>query len=175
MRHVLSALQFLDQDALDIIFNKADYYKDNIENGVERDLWRYRLENKILFNIFYEPSTRTRISFDIAAKNLGMQVVSTENASQFSSAIKGESLEDTIRVFCQYLPDVIVLRHPDEGSANLASKYSNVPIINAGDGAGEHPTQALLDLFTIRRHFANLNGDWMSNLTVTFGGDLLNG
>jgi aspartate carbamoyltransferase catalytic subunit len=123
-----------------------------------------------MFNIFYEPSTRTRISFASAANHLGMQVISTENAREFSSAIKGETLEDTIKVLCHYYPDVIVLRHHEEGSVARAAEISTVPLINAGDGKGQHPTQALLDLYTIWERLKTLN-----NLKVLVGGDLAHG
>jgi aspartate carbamoyltransferase catalytic subunit len=121
----------------------------------------------MLMNLFYEPSTRTRFSFSAAAHYLGMTVIDTENAKQFSSAVKGESLEDTIRVLSEYQPSVIVLRHDETGSAARAAHVSTVPIINAGDGTGEHPTQALLDLYTISRGMKHVDG-----LTLLIGGDL---
>lgn len=115
--------------------------------------------------LFYEPSTRTRLSFESAMIRLGGSVISTENASEFSSAVKGETLEDTIRIVHSYA-DVIVLRHFSKGASEIASKISAVPIVNAGDGAGEHPTQALLDLFTICEN-KNING-----LKIAMVGDL---
>lgn len=118
--------------------------------------------------LFYEPSTRTRLSFESAMQRLGGAVISTENAGEFSSAAKGETLEDTIRIVNGYA-DVIVLRHFSEGASLVASNYSNVPIINAGDGKGEHPTQALLDLYTIKSKFTSLD------ITISMVGDLLNG
>ena len=99
-----------------------------------------------------------------------MSVVATENAREFSSAIKGESLEDTIRVLGEYYPDVIALRHYEGGAAERAPQHSSVPIINAGDGSGQHPTQALLDLYTFHEALGTVAG-----LTVTIGGDLANG
>lgn len=120
----------------------------------------------IMASLFYEPSTRTRFSFESAMKRLGGEVISTENAVEFSSAIKGETLEDSIRVIDGY-SDFIVLRHPEENSVQSAARVSTVPIINAGDGSGEHPTQALLDLFTIRERFPD-----RKDLTITFVGDL---
>ena len=125
------------------------------------------LDGGMLFTIFYEPSTRTRLSFAAAGQHLGMQVVGTENAREFSSAIKGETIEDTIRVLCQYQPDAIVMRHYQEGAADQAAAVSTVPIINAGDGAGQHPTQALLDMYTIFREIGRCE-----NLKVVIGGDL---
>lgn len=123
-------------------------------------------KNKTMATLFYEPSTRTRLSFEAAMYKLGGNVISTENASQFSSAVKGESLEDTIRVVSGYC-DVIVLRHPSRGSAEIASKCSQVPVINAGDGDGEHPTQALLDIYTIYRRKKTI-----ANLHYALVGDL---
>jgi aspartate carbamoyltransferase catalytic subunit len=108
-------------------------------------------------SLFYEPSTRTRFSFESAMFKLGGSVLSTENAEQFSSAAKGEILEDTIRVVSEY-SDVIVLRHSEEGSAERAASVSSVPIINAGDGAGQHPTQSLIDLYTIEDECNGIDG-----------------
>jgi len=127
------------------------------------------LSGKIMTSLFYEPSTRTRLSFEAAMKRLGGEVISTENAKEFSSKAKGESLEDTIRVVSGYC-DVIVLRYHKEGGAKRAQDYSSVPIINAGDGAGQHPTQALLDLYTIKKKFGDIRG-----LKIAMAGDLING
>lgn len=115
------------------------------------------LAGKILAMLFYEPSTRTRLSFETAMRRLGGDTISMVS-TEASSAAKGEMLADTIRVVGEYA-DVIVLRHPKEGSARMATGRSEVPIINAGDGAGHHPTQTLLDLYTIKResHLRNLN------------------
>jgi aspartate carbamoyltransferase catalytic subunit len=109
------------------------------------------------------------MSFEAAMLKLGGGVVSTENAGEFSSAAKGESLEDTIRVVAGYA-DVIVLRHHEEGSSNRAAAVSDVPVINAGDGPGQHPTQALLDLYTVKSQLGQVDG-----LRYTFVGDLANG
>jgi len=128
------------------------------------------LKGKLLLNLFYEPSTRTRLSFDVAAKRFGMEVVTTENAKEFSSAVKGESLEDTIRVVAGYGFSAIVMRHDQEGAAALAASLDVAPIINAGDGTGQHPTQALLDLFTIQERLGTL-----SDLRIVIGGDLARG
>jgi aspartate carbamoyltransferase catalytic subunit len=121
---------------------------------------------------FYEESTRTRISFELAFKLLGMYCSSTTNARAMSSVAKGERLEDTMRILCGYQPHLIVLRHTDEGAARQAADISDrygygVPIINAGDGEGQHPTQALTDVFTIREQFGILQ-----NLHVVVVGDL---
>lgn len=115
------------------------------------------LHGKILATLFYEPSTRTRFSFESAMFRLGGQVITAENANEMSSAVKGETLEDTILVLNNYA-DAIVIRHPEIGTAERAAAVSNVPIINAGDGAGQHPTQALLDLYTIEREFGRIDG-----------------
>jgi len=120
--------------------------------------------------IFYEPSTRTRCSFQTAMDFLGIRVVfSTENAQNFSAA-KGESMEDTVRVIAGYHPDVIILRTNKTGMAKLASEYSSVPIINAGDGTGEHPTQALLDIYTIQKELGKIDGT-----SIAMCGDLNRG
>lgn len=128
------------------------------------------LNDKSICLLFYEPSTRTRLSFDQAGQVLGARVVTTENAKEFSSAIKGESLKDTIRVANALRFDVIVLRSNYEGGAKDAAEVSGVPVINAGDGPGQHPTQALLDIYTIKQHFDKIDG-----LRVALAGDLLNG
>jgi carbamoyl-phosphate synthase/aspartate carbamoyltransferase len=123
---------------------------------------------KILINLFYEPSTRTSCSFHTAMLNLGGHVIEiTDN----SSAKKGESLEDTIKTVSNY-GDIIVMRHPEKGAAERAAKVATVPVINAGDGNGEHPTQALLDIYTI---YEELKKDILKeNIIVTFIGDLKN-
>ncbi|HIH96385.1 MAG TPA: aspartate carbamoyltransferase [Thermoplasmata archaeon] len=107
------------------------------------------LKGKLLANLFFEPSTRTRLSFETAMKRLGGKVIGFDS-SKGTSIEKGENIADTVRVVSGY-SDLIVIRHPHEGSARLAAEFSKVPIINAGDGAGKHPTQCLLDLFTIRK------------------------
>ncbi|MEN9557641.1 MAG: hypothetical protein RL141_10 [Candidatus Parcubacteria bacterium] len=120
-------------------------------------------------SLFYEPSTRTRLSCEAAMMRLGGNVIGTENGNEFSSAAKGETLEDTIRVVGHYA-DVIVLRHAAEDAAVRAARVAQVPIINAGSGAGQHPTQALLDLYTIRRAHGHIDG-----LSITMAGDLKHG
>lgn len=168
MRHILSAESFSIQ-FLEKLFKRADYFRQKVENRARCHFLK-KFNGRLMFSLFYEPSTRTRMSFETAAAYFGMAVVGTENAREFSSAIKGETLKDTIRVLCQYHPDVIVLRHPETGAAKRAADISSVPIINAGDGKGEHPTQALLDLYTIKQYQRKIN-----NLTVLLGGDLANG
>jgi aspartate carbamoyltransferase catalytic subunit len=119
--------------------------------------------------LFYEPSTRTRLSFESAMLRLGGRTMGTDNAREFSSAAKGETLEDTIRIVSGY-SDVIVLRHHEEGAARRAAAVSDVPVINAGDGKGQHPTQALLDLYTIKDELGSVDG-----VRVAMVGDLANG
>ena len=121
---------------------------------------------KQLASLFYEPSTRTRFSFESAMHKLGGNVITTDNAGAFSSAAKGETIEDTIRVVSSYV-DAIVLRHTQCGAAARAAAVASVPVINAGDGDGEHPTQALLDLYTIQRERGSVEGT-----RVAFVGDL---
>lgn len=157
---VIEAQQF-NAETLKTIFRIAE--------KMERKPVQRFLKGKIMASLFYEPSTRTRLSFESAMKRLGGEVVSTENAQQFSSKAKGESLEDSIRVISAYC-DVIVLRYHKEGGAERAQRFSRVPVINAGDGKGQHPTQALLDLYTIQKAFGGVNG-----LTVVMVGDLANG
>lgn len=135
-RHIISATD-LSSEELGQLFRAAEQF-DSL-----------RLPSRsIVATLFYEPSTRTRLSFEVAISRLGGGYVSTENAEIFSSAAKGESLEDTIRVVSDYV-DIIVLRHKEAGSAARAAEVASVPIINAGDGPNEHPTQAFLDLYTI--------------------------
>lgn len=164
-RHVISTSQFLNQDLLSDLFALAD----EMERGDQGKTLAPTLRNKIMATVFYEPSTRTRFSFECAMQKLGGSIITTENAASFSSAAKGESLQDSIRVISGYA-DVIVLRHPEKGSSQIASEVSSVPIINAGDGAGEHPTQALLDLYTIKKELGTLE-----NLKIAVVGDLLHG
>jgi aspartate carbamoyltransferase catalytic subunit len=114
------------------------------------------LDGRLLANLFFEPSTRTRLSFESAMLRLGGRVLEIGHIST-TSIVKGETLADTVRMF-EYYADVIVLRHPHEGASRLAAHFSSRPVINAGDGAGQHPTQTLLDLFTIRREKGSLDG-----------------
>ncbi len=165
-RHIIKAQQF-DEEKLSQLFQKTLGIKNGDEDD-DRPLIE-ALRGKVVASLFYEPSTRTRLSFESAALRLGAQIITTENAREFSSAAKGETLEDTIRVISGYA-DAIILRHYEEGASKKASLISSVPIINAGDGPGQHPTQALLDAFTIYEHFKTLNG-----LRIQFIGDMLNG
>ena len=160
LKHIISASQF-DEATLQKIFEITNLVKSGKYD-------REALSGKIMATLFYEPSTRTRLSFESAMLRLGGKFISTENAAEFSSAAKGETLEDTIRVV-NFYADVIVLRHFKPGASEIAAKFSKVPIINAGDGEGEHPTQALLDLYTIFSKFGN------KNIQVTMIGDLTYG
>jgi aspartate carbamoyltransferase len=159
-RDILSVDQFQRGD-LEYIFGVAKEMRSIVERVGSFNL----LKGKILANLFYEPSTRTSSSFLSAMERLGGSVIPI-NEVRYSSVAKGESLPDTIRTLECYA-DVIVIRHPEVGSAALAAQYARKPIINAGDGIGEHPTQALLDLFTIEEELGGVDG-----LTVTLLGDL---
>ena len=128
-----------------------------------------RLRGRILATLFFEPSTRTRLSFEAAMYRLGGQVLSMESGRETSSTVKGETIEDTIRIVQGYA-DAIVLRHHEEGVAARAVAVARVPILNAGDGGGEHPTQALIDLYTIERELGRIDG-----LRVALVGDLRHG
>ncbi|MCI1693617.1 aspartate carbamoyltransferase [Aneurinibacillus aneurinilyticus] len=161
--HVLGAKQFT-RPMLDEIFENTHRMEQVVKDGGS-DLY----SNKVMTTLFFEPSTRTRLSFESAMSRLGGKVIGTENAAQFSSTIKGETLEDTIRVVSGY-SDVIVIRHTDIGAAERAAAVATVPVLNAGDGAGEHPTQSLLDLYTIEKELGRLD-----NLHVVMIGDLANG
>ena len=154
--HVISAEQ-LDRELLDLLFQRATALAD-----VRDD----RLAHQVMATLFYEPSTRTRLSFESAMLRLGGAVIGTEAARSFSSAIKGETLEDTVRMVSTYA-DIIVLRHDEAGAAARAAAVASVPVVNAGDGPGEHPTQALLDLYTIERELGHVEG-----VHVAFCGDL---
>lgn len=157
---IISIKQFSRQD-LEYIFAVAHEMRVMVERVGTFDL----LKGKILANLFYEPSTRTSSSFAAAMERLGGSVISI-NEVRYSSVAKGESLPDTVRTLECYA-DVIVIRHPEVGSAAIAAASAQKPVINAGDGVGEHPTQALLDAFTIHEELGNLEG-----LTVTMLGDL---
>jgi aspartate carbamoyltransferase catalytic subunit len=157
IRHIVESQQF-DPPFLAELFKVAEDLRVNGYKG--------SLQRTILASLFYEPSTRTRFSFESAMHKLGGSVVTTENAKEFSSFAKGESLEDTIRIISGYA-DIIVMRHYEIGAAKRAAEISPVPVLNAGDGAGQHPTQALLDLYTLHRTFGRLD-----NLRVAMVGDL---
>ena len=159
-KDILSVKQFTRQD-LEYIFGVAHEMREMVQRVGSFDL----LKGKILANLFYEASTRTSSSFTSAMERLGGSLIPI-NQVHYSSVAKGESLPDTVRTLECYA-DVIVLRHPEVGASEIAAKYARKPIINAGDGVGEHPTQALLDLFTIYEELGEPDG-----LTVTMLGDL---
>lgn len=164
----LTSVEEVSIETLEILLEGAEKMKALVddEGGDER------LKHKVLATFFMEPSTRTSGSFTAAMKRLGGRVVPIYENS--SSVKKGESLEDTIRTLC-CLVDAIVIRHPDKGSASLAASVSSKPVINAGDGAGEHPSQALLDMFTIKRELGSVGGTVDNPMVVAFVGDLKHG
>lgn len=164
MKHVLSVKQFADKKLLGRLFESAARMQ-----AMPPAEYPDSLANLTLATIFYEPSTRTRLSFETAIQNLGGNIITTENAGEFSSNAKGESLEDTIKVINSYA-DGIILRHPEAGSAKRAASVSDVPIINAGDGPAEHPTQGLLDAYSVQYAKGRIDG-----LKIGFVGDLLYG
>lgn len=166
LRHVLSAAQLVAQEGL-----LAELFASAraLERADGTRMMPHPLTGRILASMFYEPSTRTRFSFEAAMQKLGGGVLTAENALANSSASKGETIADTVRVVSGYA-DAIVLRHPVEGTARAAAEWSSVPIINAGDGAGEHPTQALIDIFTIEKELGRLD-----DLQIALVGDLKNG
>ncbi|MBV9789267.1 MAG: aspartate carbamoyltransferase [Chloroflexi bacterium] len=158
---ILSVNQF-SMASLEYIFDVAEEMRAMVEQQGGAEL----LKGRVLSCLFFEPSTRTSSSFIAAMERLGGSVIPITQGVQFSSVSKGETLHDTIRTLEQY-SDVIVLRHPETGSAKIAAAAAQIPIINAGDGTGEHPTQALLDLFTIKEELGTLDG-----LHVAMVGDL---
>ncbi len=163
LKHVVESQQFTVPLLMEL-FDRARLMERVVQRGGTLDY-----QNRILASLFYEPSTRTRFSFEAAMHRLGGRVLSTEHARSFSSEIEGEQVEDSIRIIGSYC-DVIVIRHHEAGGAVRAAKVSPVPVINAGDGAGgQHPTQALLDLYTIYRERP------LDGLSVAFIGDLEGG
>jgi aspartate carbamoyltransferase catalytic subunit len=164
-RHIIST-----QDTCDIAFlaemfaAAAQMERDDVARTLPQPL-----RGRLLATLFYEPSTRTRLSFEAAMQKLGGGILTVENAVESSSAAKGETIADTIRVVGTYA-DAIAIRHFQRGSAAAAAAISPVPVINAGDGVGEHPTQALMDIYTIQRELGRIDG-----VRVALVGDLLNG
>ncbi len=161
LRHIVMSQQF-DRELLRSLFARALHFRGG-RNGMN-------FSGRTLITLFYEASTRTRLSFERAMLLLGGNCIGTENAKEFSSAVKGESIEDTARVISEY-GDVIVLRHTDDYAAAKMAQYASIPVINAGCGRiGQHPTQALTDLFTIEDHRGTING-----VNIAVVGDLKNG
>jgi len=162
-KDILHGNQFSKKD-IDAIIKNAAFFEKELKSKGSLNL----LKGKILATLFFEPSTRTRLSFEAAMQRLGGGVICM-GAVESSSVAKGETLSDTARTVAQYA-DVIVVRHPRMGSAKEAADAVDIPVINAGDGAGQHPTQALLDLYTIRKELGSLK-----NLKIALVGDLKNG
>jgi aspartate carbamoyltransferase catalytic subunit len=160
LAHVVESQQFTVPLLMEL-FDRARGMERVVERGGTLDY-----QNRIMATMFYEPSTRTRFSFEAAMHRLGGRVLSTEHARAFSSEMEGEQVEDSIKIIGSY-SDVIVIRHHEEGGAKRAAQVSGVPVINAGDGnGGQHPTQALLDLYTIYRERP------LDGLSVAFVGEL---
>lgn len=162
MKHILSSEQFTREN-LEEILDLAEKIKNNPKE------FSNKLDDKVIAVMFYEPSTRTRLSFETAAQKLGAKIITTENAGEFSSAAKGETIEDTVKVVSGYA-DAMVMRHKADDSSERAASVNKMPILNAGAGKGEHPSQALLDLYTIREKFGKIDG-----CKVAVLGDLLYG
>jgi len=158
-KHLISTKQLTRADTEEILRVAGEMESIRKQGGNEL------LKGKILAALFYEPSTRTRLSFETAMQRLGGDVVTAEGI-QFSSLYKGETIEDTLQMISQYA-DIAVMRHPEQGSAEKAAGASSIPFINAGDGPGQHPTQALLDLYTIEKECGRVDG-----ITIAMVGDL---
>ncbi len=164
-KHFISTSQFTRRSELEKLFDAAtDFERRDAKNTLPSPL-----RGKIIASLFYEPSTRTRFSFEAAVQKLGGGIITAENALGSSSAAKGETLHDAIKIVSGYA-DGIVLRHFEEGSAKIAASVSPVPVINAGDGAGEHPSQALLDVYTIKKELGRID-----DFSIALIGDLLYG
>lgn len=157
----LVTVESLSHAQVELVFARAEEFKKLVEQKGGDD----RLKNRIMAALFYEPSSRTFSSFITSMQRLGGGIIPLQTMTNTSVA-KGETLEDTIRVFSNYA-DVLVVRHHTPGSVELAAKYASIPVINAGDGVNEHPSQALIDLFTIKKKFHDIN-----NLHLLIIGDL---
>jgi len=162
-KHVLRT-DLLSNEELELIFSTASRFENALRSGARLT----NMEGQVLATLFFEPSTRTRLSFETAMLRLGGQVISMADPKASSTA-KGESLADSVRTVAGYA-DVIVIRHPQKGAAQEAADAVAVPVINAGDGTGQHPTQALLDVYTLRKEKGSLHG-----LSMALVGDLKNG
>ena len=163
MRHILNTKQFNKEEVEKILASARE-----METACTSGKFTKPLEGKVVACIFFEPSTRTRLSFETAALRLGASVISSENAMENSSSQKGETIEDTAKMLSCYA-DAIVMRHPKMGAAEAAAKVATASVINAGDGANQHPSQGLLDLYTIKKEHGRLE-----NITIAFVGDVLN-
>ncbi|OHX12308.1 aspartate carbamoyltransferase [Chromobacterium sphagni] len=155
-KHIISIPDF-SREELELVVDTASRLKQNPRNDL--------LQGRLVASCFFEPSTRTRLSFETAVQRLGGNIIGFADGGN-TSAKKGETLADSIKIISSYT-DAVVMRHPKEGAARLASEFSAVPVINGGDGSNQHPTQTLLDLFTIRETQGRLQG-----LSVAFAGDL---
>lgn len=164
--HIIDTRQF-SREFLESVLFPLTLRMERISNhGSNNDL-----KDKFVVVLFFEPSTRTRFSFELATRLSGGKVAQTECAGEFSSQVKGESFEDTIRILSRYPIHAIILRHHTEGSAKRAIEISRgIPIVNAGDGPGQHPTQALLDIYTIQKKIGQIDG-----ISIAMVGDLLHG
>ncbi len=163
MRHILQTQQFTKSEVEGILVSA-----EKMEAACINKNFTKPLEGKVVACMFFEPSTRTRLSFETAALRLGASVISSENAMGNSSSQKGETIEDTAKMLSCYA-DAIVMRHPKMGAAETAASVATVPVINAGDGANQHPSQGLLDLYTIKKEHGRLD-----SITIAFVGDVLN-
>ncbi len=150
MKHILSSDQFTREDLEEII-----ELTDKVRNNQKE--YSHKLDDKIIAVMFYEPSTRTRLSFETAALKLGAKIITTENANVASSATKGETIEDTVKIISGYA-DAMVIRHRSDTSAVQAASVNKMPILNAGAGKGEHPSQSLLDIYTIKKKKGKIDG-----------------
>ena len=161
MKHLLG-IDELSADQIEDYLNRAQYYSDALDSGK----WDHeKLKDKIILHLFFENSTRTLTSFEMAAKRLGAQVINWN--PEKSSLSKGENFTDTVDTLAAMIPDAIVMRHADYGAPKFVAARTNCPVINGGDSWREHPTQALLDALTIKKHFGKLEG-----LNVTIIGDI---
>ena len=158
----LLGLGDLSRETMSALLDSASSFAEISERSVKKVP---TLRGKTVVNLFLEPSTRTRVSFELAAKRLSADTLSISGSA--SSVVKGESLLDTARTLAAYRPDIIVLRHKAAGAAHLLTQHIDASLVNAGDGAREHPTQGLLDLYTVRSHFGRLEG-----LRITIIGDV---
>jgi len=159
-KHIISIREFTREE-IDFVLEKSEVMEKKLSAEKKLDL----MKGKILALMFFEPSTRTRMSFEAAMKKLGGEVIGF-GSSEITSEQKGETIADAVRVIEGYA-DIIVIRHSAEGSARLASEFVSIPVINGGDGSNQHPTQTLLDLYTIKKEFKQIDG-----LSIGIVGDL---
>ena len=168
-KHLISVNQIQNIHNLKIIFQKTKKFEMALKNSKKINI----CDNLIMLNFFFEPSTRTKLSFAVAFNKLGGKVIEIAGPEQ-TAISKGESLENSARIISSYV-DIIVMRHNKIGALDIFAKNSIVPVINAGDGIGEHPTQAILDVYTIYKEFANNKFEKINSLSIAIVGDLKNG